>query len=136
MRQGHCYSVLFSVWHTTGIMLNDFSSPLQIYSSTSPPSSVDHIFFSGVSSWVQLYPWEFGGWREREIGVFFTRAHFQLGWIGNGCLLPEGHSSCQMAFACSYSSGSVASTNHSSPYPIKPRSFPLLLVLGCFADFP
>ena len=81
-----------------------------------PPRSVGHAFFSGVSHWVQLYQWEFGGWQETEIGGFFTIAHFQLGWVG--CPLPESHSSCLRALVWSYSSGSVASTSHASRFPI------------------
>lgn len=54
----------------SGITKNALSLLLQIQPFTSPPSSVDHIFTSGASRWVQLPQWEFGGWRERDWGIF------------------------------------------------------------------
>lgn len=103
------------VGHTAGVALSA-SLPLHTHSYLHPalwatPFSLGFpIGFSCTSGSLE------GG--RRQIGGFFTIAHFELGWVGKGCPLPESHSSCLRALVWSYSSGSVASTSHASRFPI------------------
>ena len=68
----------------SGITKNALSLLLQIQPFTSPPSSVDHIFTSGASRWVQLPQWEFGGWREGEReGLGNFSSYLTPSWAGS-----------------------------------------------------